>query len=283
MRVLFRRGYLDCIFILLGISTDTYLRLHPAETQSADGLPLGAAEAEGLVLDPPGKVEAVVAPALKPALQLRLGPVAARNEEDAALLDKVQDAVPISLAQASTLGVLFIAETDGVEGALVQHDVPAIGLGPVEDGVEGPSDDVPLLELDGVGRIGVGLGVGFGLLGHGDLAREGDALRAVVDAQGASRPGFVAEGKEEGAVAAAEIEKGGVVARDGQVVDEQLEIAVGQAVEEVEDLGLSIGVVEPDGADVGGVCGVIGDFAGIEGIPAVCGGVSWLRWGGEMK
>lgn len=195
----------------------------------------------------------------------------------------MQNAVPISLAKASALGVLFVAEADGVEGALVQHNIPTVGLGPVEDGVEGPGDDVPLLELDGIGRIGVGLGVGFGLLGHGDLAREGDALRAVVDTQGASRPGFVAEGKEEGAVAAAEIEEGGFVARDGQVVYEQLEIAVGQAVEEAKDLGLSIGVVEPDGADVGRVCGVVGDFAGIEGIPAVCGGVSWLRWGGEME
>lgn len=87
MRVSFRRGYLDFIFILLGINTNSYLRLHPAETQSADGLPLGTAEAEGLVLDLPGKVETVVAPALEPALQLRLGPITARNEEDAALFD----------------------------------------------------------------------------------------------------------------------------------------------------------------------------------------------------
>lgn len=170
------------------------------------------------------------------------------------------------------MGVLVVAEADCVEGALVQDDVPTVGLGAVKDSVEGPRENIPLLELDGSWGLDVGLGVSVGLFGGGDLTGEGDALGAVVDAKGAAGPGFVAKGEEEGAVAAAEIKESGVVAGDGQVVDEKVKITVSKAVEEVEYLCLGVGIVEPDGTDVGGVGGVVGDFASVEVIPAV-----WLE------
>lgn len=40
------------------------------------------------------------------------------------------------------------------------------------------------------------------------------------------------------------------------------------AVEELENLGFGVGVVEPDGAFVFGVGGVVGQFGCVEGVPA---------------
>lgn len=59
--------------------------------------------------------------------------------------------------------------------------------------------------------------------------------------------------------------------------------------EEVDDLGFRVRVVEPDGALVGGVGGVVGEFGCVEGVPAVRGGGGVLvvclgGWGlGEGK
>lgn len=44
---------------------------------------------------------------------------------------------------------------------------------------------------------------------------------------------------------------------------------VGRGGEEVEDLGFGVGVVEPDGANVGGVGGVVREFGRVEAVPAV--------------
>lgn len=49
--------------------------------------------------------------------------------------------------------------------------------------------------------------------------------------------------------------------------------------EEVDDLGLGVRVIEPDGAFVGGVGGVVGEFGGVEGVPASRGMVLVLCWG----
>jgi hypothetical protein len=51
----------------------------------------------------------------------------------------------------------------------------------------------------------------------------------------------------------------------------------------LQDLLLGGGVVEPDGADVGRVGGVVRDFGGVEGFPAGrTTSVGWLSGGGAM-
>lgn len=46
---------------------------------------------------------------------------------------------------------------------------------------------------------------------------------------------------------------------------------VWELVQKVYHFGFCVGVVEPDGADVGGIGGVVGEFAGVEGVPAIFG------------
>lgn len=89
---------------------------------------------------------------------------------------------------------------------------------------------------------------------RGDLPRQRDALLAVVDAQTPAGPALVAERKEQRAVAAAEIEEGG-----GGLLEGGGGAGVGDlCVEELEEFGFGVGVVEPDGAAVGWVGGVVG-------------------------
>jgi hypothetical protein len=38
--------------------------------------------------------------------------------------------------------------------------------------------------------------------------------------------------------------------------------------QELDNFALGVGVVEPDGARVGWVGGVVGEFVGVEGVPA---------------
>lgn len=58
----------------------------------------------------------------------------------------------------------------------------------------------------------------------------------------------------------------------------QLGVGVG---EEVDDLGFGVRVVEPDGACVGGVMRVVGDFCCVEVVPAV--GLVLDEWAGEWR
>lgn len=187
------------------------------EAQGADGLALYTAKAKGPVVHPARHNKAsqsyglaaalclasvVVMFTLKPGLELRLGPVAARDEKQATRPNQSQYASAIPVAQPPTALVSLRAQADGVESAFVEDYVPARAV-PVEDGGEGPGDDVPLTKRRGLGARGAG---------RGDLVRERDALRAVVDAQRGADPAVVAQREEQGAVAAAEVEKGGVLA-----------------------------------------------------------------------
>ncbi|KAJ6444662.1 protein phosphatase PP2A regulatory subunit A [Purpureocillium lavendulum] len=188
--------------------------------------------------DTPGDLEAcrrrrVAATALalalcrdEPRAQLLLGPVAAGDEEEAAGgADEGEDAVAVALAEAASGGdVAGVGQGDGVKGALVEDHVPAGGLGAVEGRGRVAADDVPLGELDrGCGSPGRVVPLFFfffffvvvvvtslvvaGYPGRGHLPCERDALRAVVNAEGAGGPAVVAQREEQGAVAAAEVEQ----------------------------------------------------------------------------
>lgn len=266
-----------------------------AKAKGADGLPLYAAEAPSAVRDSPDDDEAalfVAVPvpvaaalvalllepggtrsgraALEPVGQLILGPVAAGDEEEAPRAQKTQDALAISLAGAATEAagvVIAAAEADGVKGAFVEDEMPAAALSAVQHGVERSADDVPAAELGRRQhrRARRGLGVARG----GDLAGQGNALGAVVYTQGAAGPAVVAQGEEQGAVSAAEVEEGGGMAiegggrRRGRGRGRGFVFIppIGSKISEKrQDLALGVGVVEPDGANVGRVGGVVGQL-----------------------
>lgn len=73
----------------------------------------------------------------------------------------------------------------------------------------------------------------------------------------------VSERQEKRAVPTTQVEERGLVATE----------CLGREVvfEEVEDLGLGVGVVEPDSSNVGWVSSVVGELVGIEIIPAIRG------------
>lgn len=175
-----------------------------------DRLALDAPEAEARVIDPPDPDEAPAlgrgAPLPEPALELLLGPVAARDEEQAPGPDQPHDPALVPLAYPPPRGVPLLAQADGVKGALVVDDVPAgAGAGgggarARQDRVVGPLEDVPDGEPDRLIVVGGG---------GGDLPGQGHALLAVVDAQARAPPALGPQGQEEGAVAAAQVQEGG--------------------------------------------------------------------------
>jgi len=63
--------------------------------------------------------------ASKPALELFFCPIAARDEESAALFHEGLNLFPVSFADPTALRVFFLRQADGVECALVQYDVEA--------------------------------------------------------------------------------------------------------------------------------------------------------------
>lgn len=139
----------------------------PLITQRTNRLPLDAPETEAGIPHPADLYETAgrglplcgpvcrltgvrprLATAAEPGLELLLGPVAARDDEEAARADEGQDAAAVGLAHATALVVARLAEADGVEGALVEDDVPATALGAREDGVVvGGGQEVPGCEL----------------------------------------------------------------------------------------------------------------------------------------
>ena len=64
-------------------------------------------------------------PSLKPPLQLLLRPITARDDEQAAVHYQRYDFLPITLTEPPTRSVFLLRQADGVEGAFVEHDVPA--------------------------------------------------------------------------------------------------------------------------------------------------------------
>lgn len=97
-----------------------------------------------------------------------------------------------------------------------------------------------------------------------DPDRERDARLAVVDAEQPPVPAVVAQGEEEGAVAAAQVQEGG--GRPGELRGRRVVVGVG--VQEGQELGLGVRVVEPDRAFVCGVGGVVCQLCRVEGVPA---------------
>lgn len=98
-----------------------------------------------------------------------------------------------------------------------------------------------------------------------DPDRERDARLAVVDAEQPAVPAVVAEGEEEGAVTAAQVQEGG--GRPGEVGGRRV-VVVCVGVQEGQELGLGVRVVEPDRAFVCGVGGVVCQLCRVEGVPA---------------
>jgi len=122
--------------------------------------------------------------------------------------------------------------------------------------------------------------------GVGDALREGDAGFAVVNAEEAAAPGGGAEGEEEGAVAAAEVEEGGCGFVEGRGLGgvggrrRRGGGGGGEFVKEVEELGFGVRVVEPDGAFLAWVGGVVGQLGRVGGVPAIiCQSMAWVGGG----
>lgn len=126
----------------------------------------------------------------------------------------------------------------------------------------------------------------------GDPPRQRDAVGAVVDAEEAAAPAGGAEREQQGAVAAAEVEDRGrglvepggrrwwwwwcaTCARATTTRSQRRRKGPGcgggggEPVEEVADLGLGVGVVEPDGAFLARVGRVVGQLGGVDCVPAV--------------
>lgn len=219
-----------------------HIPLRLPKAKRADGLALVAAEAEAPILYPPYDLERRPL-AGEPRAQLVLGPVAAGDDEEAAGPHQRRDARSVALARAPAVRAARVREADGVEGALVRDDVPAVALRAVEHVGVGARQHVPGPE-GGVAAFLVG-----------DAAGELDALGAVVHALEAACPAVGAQGGEEGAVAAAEVEEGGL---GGQ----------GEGGQVGEELLLGVRVREPGRAGVLGVGGVVLELGGVQGIPA---------------
>lgn len=113
-----------------------------------------------------------------------------------------------------------------------------------------------------------------------DPPRKLDAALAVVHAEHGAGPAGVAQAEEQGAVAGAEVEERGGCLRGGfggpvGVRAEQLQQ---RGLEEVDDLVLRVRVVEPVGARVGRVGGVVGELGVVQRVPAVFGRNVQLGW-----